>query len=91
MRDEQRLAEHSAVVVGSGSLPLQISFVWKSPICGRSVGGGKPKRVSTRPGLNTGGVDAFPMVERSRVTKLRLEGNNNSEIYVWITPAGDIV
>jgi len=71
----------------SGSSLLYTSFVRGTPdLWSIPSGGGKPKRVSTRPGLNTGGVMS-PDGTKIAVT-LSFEGN--SEIYL-ITPAGDII
>lgn len=49
-------------------------------------GGGKPKRVSTRPGLNTGG--AFAPDGSKLAATLSFEGN--SELYL-LTPGGEII
>ncbi len=69
-----------------GSL-LYTSFVRGSPdLWSISAAGGKPKRISTRPGLNTGGVFS-PDGTKIAVT---LSFENNSEIYL-LTPAGEII
>jgi len=71
----------------SGGSLLYTSFVrgtpdlWQVP-----VAGGKPRRISTRPGLNTGGVFS-PDGSKIAVT-LSFEGN--SEIYL-LHPSGDIL
>jgi len=71
----------------SGSSLLYTSFVRGTPdLWSTTSGGGKPKRISTRPGLNTGGV-VSPDGTKIAVT-LSFEGN--SEIYV-LTPAGDVI
>ena len=71
----------------SGNALLYTSFVRGTPdLWSIPSSGGKPKRVSTRPGLNTGGVMS-PDGTKIAVT-LSFEGN--SEIYL-ITPAGDII
>ena len=71
----------------SGSSLLYTSFVRGTPdLWSTTTGGGKPKRISTRPGLNTGGV-VSPDGTKIAVT-LSFEGN--SEIYV-LTPAGDVI
>ena len=71
----------------SGSSLLYTSFVRGTPdLWSTTTGGGKPKRISTRPGLNTGGV-VSPDGTKIAVT-LSFEGN--SEIYL-LTPAGDVI
>ncbi len=71
----------------SGSSLLYTSFVRGTPdLWSTTSGGGKPKRISTRPGLNTGGV-VSPDGTKIAVT-LSFEGN--SEIYL-LTPAGDVI
>lgn len=71
----------------SGDALLYTSFVRGSPDLWLipSVGG-KPKRVSTRPGMNTGGV--FSPNGGQLAATLSFEGN--SEIYL-LTPSGDIL
>lgn len=71
----------------SGTSLLYTSFVRGTPdLWSTSSSSSKPKRVSTRPGLNTGGVFS-PDGSRIAVT-LSFEGN--SEIYV-ISPTGDVI
>ena len=71
----------------SGSSLLYTSFVRGTPdLWSTTTGGGKPRRISTRPGLNTGGV-VSPDGTKIAVT-LSFEGN--SEIYL-LTPAGDVI
>ena len=71
----------------SGSSLLYTSFVRESPDLWLGAGGGgKPRRISTRSGLNTGGVFA-PDGGKLALT-LSFEGN--SEIYL-ITANGDII
>ena len=71
----------------SGGSLLYTSFVRESPdLWMVAAGGGKPRRISTRSGLNTGGVFA-PDGSKLALT-LSFEGN--SEIYL-LTPGGDIV
>jgi TolB protein len=71
----------------SGSSLLYTSFVRESPdLWMVAAGGGKPRRISTRSGLNTGGVFA-PDGGKLALT-LSFEGN--SEIYL-LTPSGDII
>jgi len=71
----------------SGSSLLYTSFVRGTPdLWSTTTVGGKPKRISTRPGLNTGG-GVSPDGTKIAVT-LSFEGN--SEIYL-LTPAGDVI
>lgn len=71
----------------AGSGLLYTSYVRGTPdLWLIGSGGGKPKRISTRPGLNTGGVFS-PDGGRIAVT-LSFEGN--SEIYL-LTPAGEVI
>ncbi|HNF95771.1 MAG TPA: Tol-Pal system beta propeller repeat protein TolB [Pseudomonadota bacterium] len=71
----------------SGSSLLYTSFVRGTPdLWAIPTSGTKARRVSTRPGLNTGGVFS-PDGSKIAVT-LSFEGN--SEIYV-ITPNGDVI
>lgn len=71
----------------SGGSLLYTSFVRGTPdLWSVPAGGGKPKRISTRPGLNTGGVMS-PDGSKVAIT-LSFEGN--SEIYL-LTPSGDMI
>jgi TolB protein len=69
-----------------GSL-LYTSFVRGTPdLWSVAVGGGKPRRISTQPGLNTGGVYS---PDGSKIA-LTLSRDGNSEIYL-ISPDGAIL
>lgn len=71
----------------SGGSLLYTSFVRGTPdLWTVPAAGGKPRRVSTRPGLNTGGVYS-PDGSKIAMT-LSFEGN--SEIYL-VTPSGEII
>ena len=71
----------------SGSGLLYTSFVRESPdLWMVAAGGGKPRRLSTRSGLNTGGVFA---PDGSKIA-LTLSFEGNSEIYL-LTPSGELI